>query len=109
MFSQLNENESKYINSKETKIFHKGNILYNFHNASKIARVDNNIYIFEGFMDVIAAYKAGIQNGVAAMGTAFTDEHAKKILNVTNNIILCFDGDDAGIKALRKTIALFSK
>lgn len=103
------KNESKYVNSKETKIFHKGNILYNFYNAQKVGRTENRIFVFEGFMDVIAGHKAGIYNAVAAMGTAFTDEHVKKLLNVTNNIILCFDGDEAGINALRKTVLAFSK
>ncbi len=103
------KNESKYVNSKETKIFHKGNILYNFYNAQKVGRSENRIFVFEGFMDVIAGHKAGIYNSVAAMGTAFTDEHVKKLLNVTNNIILCFDGDEAGINALRKTVITFSK
>lgn len=108
-FLEEQKNESKYINSKETKIFHKGNILYNFHNAQKAARAENFLYVFEGFMDVIAGYKAGIINSVAAMGTAFTEEHVKKILNTSKNVVLCFDGDEAGINALRKTVALFSR
>ena len=83
--------------------------MYNFHNAQKAARAENFLYVFEGFMDVIAGYKVGIVNSVAAMGTAFTEDHVKKILNTSKNVVLCFDGDEAGINALRKTVALFSR
>lgn len=101
-------NQPKYVNSKETAIFHKGNLLYNFYNASKSARLEDCFYLFEGFMDVIAAEKAGIYNGVATMGTALTSDHIRSLLSVSNNIILCFDGDEAGIKALKRSLSLFS-
>lgn len=100
--------DAKYINTKETKIFTKGKILYNFYNAAKAARIEDCFYVFEGFMDVIAAEKAGITNGVATMGTAFTSQHLQSLLTITKNIVLCFDGDSAGINALRKTIQTFS-
>lgn len=108
IYQKTSKDESKYVNSKETPIFHKGNILYNFHRASKIARGLDCIYLFEGFMDVIAAYKADVRNAIATMGTALTNEHARAILSVTNNIVLCFDGDSAGIKALIRSASVFS-
>jgi DNA primase len=101
-------NQAKYINSIESAIFHKGEILYNMHNAALPARQMDKIYLFEGFMDVIAAYRAGIKNGVATMGTALTKEHIQMLFSVTKNIVLCFDGDDAGIKAMRRSAKMLS-
>lgn len=100
--------QAKYINSNENAIFHKGEVLYNLHNAALSARKQDKIYIFEGFMDVIAAYRTKIFNGVATMGTALTKEHIKNILNITKNIVLCFDGDLAGINAMKKATALLA-
>ena len=100
--------QAKYINSIESVIFHKGEVLYNMHNAALPARQMDKIYLFEGFMDVIAAYRAGIKNGVATMGTALTKEHIQTLLSVTNNIVLCFDGDEAGIKAMRRSAKMLS-
>ncbi len=101
-------NQAKYINSNENVIFHKGEVLYNMHNAALFARQLDKIYLFEGFMDVIAAYRAGIKNGVATMGTALTKEHINSILSITKNIVLCFDGDEAGIKAMRRSAKMLS-
>ena len=101
-------NQAKYINSNENVIFHKGEVLYNMHNAALPARQENKIYLFEGFMDVIAAYRAGITNGVATMGTALTKEHIQNIFSITKNIVLCFDGDEAGIKAMRRSAKMLS-
>ena len=100
--------QAKYINSIESVIFHKGEVLYNMHNAALPARQMGKIYLLEGFMDVIAAYRAGIKNGVATMGTALTKEHIQTLLSVTNNIVLCFDGDEAGIKAMRRSAKMLS-
>ena len=91
------ENAPKYINSKETEIFKKGELLYNYHRARNECRRKNEVIIMEGFMDVISAYTHGITNVVAAMGTAITSSNAHLISRMAKNIILCFDGDDAGI------------
>lgn len=93
------ENAPKYINSKETEIFKKGELLYNYHRARNECRRKNEVIIMEGFMDVISAYTHGITNVVAAMGTAITSSNAHLISRMAKNIILCFDGDDAGIMA----------
>lgn len=93
------ENAPKYINSRETEIFKKGELLYNYHRAKNEARRKNEVIIMEGFMDVISAYTHGITNVVAAMGTAITSSNAHLISRMAKNIILCFDGDDAGILA----------
>ena len=91
--------DSKYVNSKESEIFKKGNLLYNYHRAKEECRKKKSVIIVEGFMDVIALHMVGIYNVVASMGTAITKEQAKLLKKLSTNIILCFDGDDAGNKA----------
>lgn len=93
------EDISKYINTKETPIFKKGELLYNYHRAKDEARKTKTIIVMEGFMDVIRAYVSGVKNVVATMGTAVTKEQALLIKRLAPNIILCFDGDVAGAKA----------
>lgn len=93
------EEDSKYINSKESIIFKKGNLLYNYHRALSHAREKHQIIVVEGFMDVIRLYTIGIKNVVATMGTAITKEHANLLMKLSKNIVLCFDGDKAGEKA----------
>lgn len=90
---------AKYVNTKETPIFKKGELLYNYHRAKEEARKTGKIIVMEGFMDVIAAYKVGIKNVVATMGTAVTENQANLIKRMAKEIILCFDGDGAGEKA----------
>lgn len=93
------EDNSKYINTKETELFKKGKLLYNYHKAKEPARQKNQIIIMEGFMDVIRAYTIGIKNVVATMGTAVTNDQAHLIKKLGKEVILCFDGDAAGAKA----------
>lgn len=90
---------AKYVNTKETAIFKKGELLYNYHRAKEEARKTGKIIVMEGFMDVIAAYKIGIKNVVATMGTAVTENQANLIKRMAKEVILCFDGDQAGAKA----------
>ncbi len=90
---------AKYINSTHTVTFEKTKVLYNLHRASKAIKAKNRAVLFEGFMDVIKAYEAGIQEGLASMGTAFSKHHIKLIQSLTDTLILCFDGDDAGVEA----------
>lgn len=94
-----NSNQNKYVNTKETPIFKKGQTIYNYHRARDYARRDKSIIIMEGFMDVIRAYTIGVKNVVALMGTAMTKEQIQLIKRLSNQVILCFDGDDAGRKA----------
>ena len=93
------KDNSKYFNTVETEIFKKGELLYNYHRAKDDARRKNQVLIMEGFMDVIRAYTVGIKNVVATMGTAVTDVQAHLIKRMAKEIILCFDGDEAGAKA----------
>ena len=101
-------NQAKYINSSENEIFHKGQILYNFHNAIPYIRQNDKIIIYEGFMDVIASLKVNVNYAVATMGTALTNDHIRMILNLTKNVVLCFDGDDAGINAMKRSAMMFA-
>ena len=93
------KSESKYINTKETEIFKKGELLYNYHIAKKEARKEKNIIVVEGFMDVIRLSTIGIVNVVATMGTAVTKYQLNLIQKLAPNITLMFDGDKAGEKA----------
>ena len=90
---------SKYINTRETEIFKKGEILYNYHRAKDACRLSKTVIIMEGFMDVIRAYTIGVTNVVASMGTAITRTHANLLKKLAPIIILLFDGDAAGEKA----------
>ena len=91
--------EAKYVNSPETYLFHKSNILYNFNNAKEKARIAGYIYVLEGFMDVYALYRIGIESCVATMGTALTAEHIRLLRSLNVEIRLCLDGDLPGQKA----------
>ncbi len=93
------EDNSKYFNTWETEVFKKGELLYNYHRAKDIARQKNQIIVTEGFMDVIRCHSIGIKNVVATMGTAVTKEQAILIKKMAKDVILCFDGDEAGAKA----------
>ena len=93
------QDNSKYFNTRETEIFKKGELIYNYHRAKEIARRKNQVIVMEGFMDVIRAYTIDIKNVIAMMGTAVTDTQAHLIKRMAKDIILCFDGDEAGAKA----------
>ena len=103
------ENDSKYINSKESVVFKKGKTLYNYKNALKEAKEQKQIIIVEGFMDVIRLYTIGIKNVVATMGTAITKDHVSLIMKLSKNVVLLFDGDKAGEKATISAIDELSK
>ena len=98
---------SKYINSRESKIFKKGELLYNYHKSRDKCRELDTVIVMEGFMDVIGAYKVGVTNTVAMMGTAVTKIQANLIKRMARNIILLFDGDEAGAKATMRSIDEF--
>ena len=94
--------EAKYINTKETPIFIKGEQLYNYHIAKESVRTSKYLIIMEGFMDVIRASTIGLDNCIALMGTALTHEQMKLIKRLSNNITLCLDGDKPGQSAAYK-------
>lgn len=91
--------QNKYLNTKETEIFKKGEMLYHYHIAREECRLKKYVIVMEGFMDVIRASTVGIKNTVALMGTALTKEQINLIKRLSNNIVICLDGDDPGVKA----------
>lgn len=90
---------NKYLNTKETPIFKKGQLLYHYHVAREECRKAKSVIVMEGFMDVIRASTIGVRNTVALMGTALTHEQLQLIKRLSTNIILCLDGDDPGVHA----------
>lgn len=96
----------KYLNSPETPIFNKRRTLFNFDLARKAVRQEGRLYLFEGFMDVISAFGAGVQNGIASMGTSFTEEQVRIINRATPQLDICYDGDSAGQNAIDRAITL---
>lgn len=98
------QTDYKYINTKETEIFKKGELLYNYHRAKDECRKTGKVIVMEGFMDVIRAYTIGYKNVIASMGTAITKNQALLIKRLAPEVILLFDGDRAGAKATNSCI-----
>ncbi len=94
-----NKNLAKYINSPETPFFKKGSNLYNLDKARKLSNKLEDVYLVEGYMDVIGLSKNGIENTVANLGTALTSNQIQILNQFYNHIIICFDGDQSGYKA----------
>lgn len=102
------ENTGKYVNSPETPVFSKSRVLFGFDKSKRfIAKADQAI-ICEGQIDMIMVFEAGLQNVVAGQGTAFTEHHAKMLKRVCNEVILCFDSDNAGREATEKAFRILS-
>ncbi|MDB5115799.1 MAG: primase, partial [Mucilaginibacter sp.] len=93
------KNVPKYVNSPESEIYHKSNVLYGLYFAKKAIREEDNCYLVEGYADVISVHQAGIENVVASSGTSLTVEQIRLIGRLTKNITILYDGDAAGIKA----------
>ncbi|MGY3736869.1 DNA primase [Lactococcus taiwanensis] len=106
------ENDSakaKYINTSVTAIFDKSFELWNLDRAKPSITKQREVYLMEGFMDVIAAYKAGITNVVASMGTALTEKHVRRLKTFAKNFVLVYDGDSAGQNAIYKALELIGE
>lgn len=94
------KSDHKYVNTKETDVFKKGTILYNYHRSKEIARRSKYVIVMEGYMDVFRAASVGIKNVVAIMGTALTNEQTSLLKKLSSNVYLCLDGDNPGQKAM---------
>ena len=103
----MGEGEPKYLNSPETPVFDKSRNLYGL-NFARTARQDN-IILCEGYMDVIAMHQAGFTQAVASLGTAFTSGQANLLRRYTENVILSYDGDGAGVKAALRAIGILKE
>ncbi|WP_282198002.1 DNA primase [Collibacillus ludicampi] len=95
----MDESHPKYLNTPETVLFHKGRHLYNFHRARNAIRQTKQAVLLEGYMDVIVAYQAGVENVVAALGTALTPDQARLLNRNAEEIVMVYDGDRAGQNA----------
>ena len=97
---------AKYLNSPETPLFHKGNILYNLDKARGPAHETGAVIAVEGYIDVIAMHRAGMPHAVAPLGTALTEDQLGLLWRVAPEPVLCFDGDSAGLKAAHRALDL---
>lgn len=105
----LNNHPAKYVNSPQTKHFNKSQILYGYHLAKESIFKLHSIIITEGYLDVVMLHQAGFTNTVATLGTALTSEHIPLISRGNPEVILAYDGDDAGINAALKASILLSQ
>jgi DNA primase len=106
IWQEGDERPGKYVNTPATAIFDKSYELYNLQRAKAQITKSHEVYLMEGFMDVIAAHKAGIDNVVASMGTALTEKHVKRLRQLAQKFILAYDGDSAGQHAIERAIEL---
>jgi DNA primase len=102
----LGDDQPKYLNSPETPIFHKSYTLYGLYEMRQSRQKYDNILVVEGYMDVVALAQFGIRNAVATLGTATTVEHLELLFRQVNEVVFCFDGDNAGLKAAWKALDL---
>lgn len=104
-----NSSNAKYMNSSETLVFKKNLLLYNLDLAINQITLNDRIILHEGYMDVIASYRAGLKEVVCSMGTSLTDGQIKQITRLTKNVILCYDSDNAGVTATIRAFTLLHK
>ena len=100
----LDDHPAKYMNSPETSLFHKGRMLYGFAQARKPAQEAGTVIVAEGYMDVIALAQAGFAHAVAPLGTALTESQLMLLWKLADEPILCFDGDEAGLRAAMRSV-----
>jgi len=98
------DNQPKYLNSPETSLFSKSKELYGLFHARKYSRSVEHIIVVEGYMDVVSLHQHGVTNAVASLGTATTPQHIDILSKTSNNIVFCFDGDNAGKNAAWKAL-----
>ncbi len=103
------KNQPKYVNSPETVIFKKGLVLFNLNNAINDIRRTKRVILYEGFMDVIASFRSGLKESVCSMGTALTINQANLIRKYAKEVIICYDGDNAGVNASVKAIKILKQ
>jgi len=103
------KNVPKYVNSPESDIYHKSNVLYGLYFAKKAIRDEDNCFLVEGYADVLSVHQAGIENVVASSGTSLTEDQIKLIRRFTKNLTILYDGDSAGIKAAIRGLSLLYK
>ena len=98
--------EPKYINSSDGPVFHKGTVLYGLDQARSAILESDRAVLVEGYTDVVLAHQAGLRSAVAALGTAITPDHARKLQRLAPRVVLFLDGDAAGLKAAKRAVPL---
>ncbi len=109
IYKESSKDQSKYMNSKESPIFKKGETIFNLDKAIDALKTTNYLIINEGYMDVITSYSRGVKNAVAIMGTNITDEQVNLLKKYTKNVAICLDGDKAGMDGVKNLIRGFEK
>jgi DNA primase len=104
----LGEDQPKYLNTRNTSVYTKGQHVYGLHIARRAAAAAESIIVVEGYLDCLALHQAGFGNAVASLGTAFTVEQARELRRVASNLYLCFDGDAAGQAATARSIDMLN-
>lgn len=102
----LGDDKAKYVNTSENDAFHKGHLLYGFHQAKRSLRESGRALLVEGYFDVLGAVAAGIDWTVAGMGTALTQEQTRLLARYVDQVIVAYDGDEAGEKAFRRALPI---
>jgi DNA primase len=102
----LDDSTPKYLNSPETPVFHKGRELYGLYEARQALKEIPCLIMVEGYMDVIALAQYRIHNAVATLGTALTENHLQKLFRYTSELVFCFDGDSAGVRAAGRSLEI---
>lgn len=105
----VKEDEPKYLNTPESKIYKKSEILYGFYQAKEYIKKEKTCFLVEGYFDFLSFWEAGIRNTVATCGTALTPNHVKILKGLSEEILVCYDGDEAGKKATVRAVSLFVK
>lgn len=103
------DDQPKYLNSPETTLFNKSKLLFNFDLARPAIRQAGEVTLFEGYMDVISATQAGVNNGIASMGTSLTTEQIYAIERTTDKLNVCYDGDEPGQRAIDRALRLLGE
>ena len=102
----LDDSQPKYLNSPDSPVFHKGQVFYGLDRAAKYIRAQDTAILVEGYTDWLALERAGFHNVVATLGTAFTANHARLLTRYCANVIVLFDGDEAGRLAARRSLGI---
>jgi len=102
----IKQGEPKYLNTSDTILFNKSRFIFGLHNAKEAIRRHGFVVIVEGNMDVISSHQAGVKEAVATSGTAMTEQHLKALSNLTTDIRLAYDGDEAGVRATERAIMM---
>ncbi len=105
----LGQEEPKYLNSPETPVYHKGEVLYGLNITREGIRKAGYAVVVEGYLDLIALFQTGARNVVATLGTALTKDHLERLKKYTREVVLLFDPDEAGMKAAERTLPLFGE